>query len=72
MNATTETITIEYREEFETGLVVYTIAAKGFRTNEYSVRILNGKADGCTCRNGHCGCTHQDAIARVESEYQSH
>ena len=72
MNATTETIEILYREQFSDGLVAYTIKT-GFYNKEECVRIRDGQPIGCTCKKQKFNqCAHQEALAKIEAEYQSH
>jgi len=72
-NATTnETIEILYREQFADGLVAYTIKVGAYNKEE-CVRIRDGKAIGCTCKKQTFNqCQHQEALAKIEAEYQSH
>lgn len=52
MNATLterKPVEITFREEYEGGLVVYTCQSQTRMNKFYYTRILNGKADGCTC-----------------------
>lgn len=60
-------IEITFREEFTTGLVVYTVKSQSRTNKVYYTRILNGKADGCTCptRRPHI-CKHQTACEENE------
>ncbi len=65
-------MTILYREQFCDGLVAYTIKA-GAYNHEECVRIRDGKADGCTCKgkSKFNQCQHQEALVKIEAEYQS-
>jgi len=71
--ATNETITILYREQFCDGLVCYTIKVGQYNHEEH-VRIRDGKANGCTCKNKvkFDQCPHQEALVKIEAAYQSH
>ena len=74
MNATkNETIEILDRDQSCDGHVFYTISV-GMYHKEELVKFFNGQPNGCTCKNKKQfnQCPHQEALARVEAEYQSH
>jgi hypothetical protein len=74
MTPTQESMTILHREQFCDGLVCYTIKAGSYNKEEH-VRIRDGKANGCTCKNKgkrFNECPHQEALVRLEAAYQSH
>lgn len=68
MNATlTKPVEITFREEYEGGLVVYTCQSQSRMNKVYYTRILNGKADGCTCPS-RVKCYHSIGCEQAERE----
>lgn len=70
---TPETIEILDRDESCNGHVFYTIKVGKYNKEEY-VKFFNGQPNGCTCKKQKRfdACPHQEALAKIEAEYQSH
>lgn len=68
MNATlTERkVEITFREEFEDGLVVYTVKSSRYNKTYYT-RLRNGHAIGCTCP-ATVKCYHKTQLEQAEQE----
>lgn len=72
MNATfTKPVEITFREEYEGGIVYYTVKSQSYN-KEYYVRLTNGVFDGCTCPTKRSiECKHGTACVEHEKERSS-